>query len=348
MAVNWGVIGAGGIASRRTIPEGITKAKNARLVAVMDVDATRIKELGAKYKVRYYTEEDELIKDKEVQAVYIATPVNLHYSQVVKAANAGKHLLCEKPLALTLKECEEMIKTCKRNKVKLGLGFMMRFHAYHKKAKEMIKAGLLGKIVLGRAQLSCWYPEIKGAWRQDPKLGGGGSFIDMGNHCIDLLEFILDSRVKEVACFTDRLVQDYQVEDSATCILRFENGAQGIVDNFFNIPDNSSKNRLEIYGSKGSILAEGTIGQSASGEMTAYLEKEEKGYDAKQKRTTATSEKVEVEPVNMYKGEIGEFSDCIERDLEPTISGEDGLSSQRVVLACYKSARTGKVIRIIQ
>jgi predicted dehydrogenase len=132
---------------------------------------------------------------------------------------------------------------------------MMRFHAHHLKAKEMVKDGLLGRIVLCRAQLSCWYPEIKGAWRQDMKLSGGGSLIDMGNHCIDLLEYILESRVKEVACFTDRLVQDYQVEDSATCILRFENGAQGIVDNFFNIPDNSSKNRLEIYGSKGSLLA---------------------------------------------------------------------------------------------
>ena len=346
MPVNWGVIGAGGIASRRTIPEGITKAKNAKLVAVMDVNESKIKEIGSEYHVRYYTKEDELIKDKEVQAVYIATPVHLHHEQTIKAANSGKHILCEKPLALTLKECEEIIKACQKNKVKLGLGFMMRFHAHHKKAKEMIRAGLLGKIVLGRAQLSCWYPEIKGAWRQDAKLGGGGSFIDMGNHCIDLLEFILESRVKEVACFTDRLVQDYQVEDSATCILRFENGAQGIVDNFFNIPDASSKNRLEIYGSKGSLLAEGTIGQSAYGEMIAYLEKEEKGYDAKQKRSNATSEKVEVQPINMYQSEIEEFSKCIEKDLEPNISGEDGIWSQKVILACYESDKNRKIVRL--
>ena len=106
MAVNWGVVGAGGIASRRTIPEGITKAENARLVAVMDVDAACAKEIGTKYNVRYYTKEDELIKDKEVHAVYIATPVHLHYGQVIKAANVGKHILCEKPLALTLKKCD--------------------------------------------------------------------------------------------------------------------------------------------------------------------------------------------------------------------------------------------------
>jgi predicted dehydrogenase len=82
--------------------------------------------------------------------------------------------------------------------------------------------------------------------------------------------------------------------------------------------------------------------------MVANLEKEDKGYDAKQKRTTATSEKAEVQPINMYRGEIEEFSECIEKGLTPTISGEDGLWSQKVVLACYKSARTGKVIRIIQ
>ena len=221
---------------------------------------------------------------------------------------------------------------------------MMRFHAHHKKAKEMVKAGLLGKIVLGRAQLSCWYPEIKGAWRQDAKLSGGGSFIDMGNHCIDLLEFIFDSKVEEVACFTDRLVQDYPVEDSATCILRFKNGAHGVVDSYFNIPDASSKNRLEIYGSKGSLLAEGTIGQSAYGEMMAHLEKGEKGYDAEQQRTTPTSEKIEVQPINMYRGEIEHFSECIEKNLTPAISGEDGLWSQKVILACYESSKTGKVV----
>jgi predicted dehydrogenase len=156
----------------------------------------------------------------------------------------------------------------------------------------------------------------------------------------------LDSRVKEIVCFTDRLVQNYKVEDSATCVIRFENGAQGIVDNFFNIPDASSKNRLEIYGSGGSLLAEGTIGQSAYGEMTAYLEKGKKGYDAGQKRQSSTQGEVKVSPINMYRGEIEEFSKCIEKDLEPAISGEEGLWSQKVVLACYQSARTGKVVQL--
>jgi predicted dehydrogenase len=347
MSLNWGVIGAGGIADRRTIPEGIIKAKNAKLVAVMDVDGGKAKEVAQKYGVKYYLKEEDLVKDEEVQVVYIATPAYLHSQQAILYAEAGKHILCEKPMALTLKECEEMIEACRKNRVKLGLGFMMRFHAYNRKAKEMVEKGLLGSIVFARAQLSCWYPPMEGAWRQDPKLGGGGSLMDMGNHNIDLLEFILNSKVKEVSCFTDNLAHKYPAEDSATVLVRFQNGAQGISDSFFNIPDASSKNILEVYGTKGSILARGTIGQAPGGEMTAYLEKEEKGYEAKQARAvTPVEEKIEPAPVNTYQAEIEHFSDCVEKDLEPAISGEDGLWSQKVILACYESARSGKVVKL--
>ena len=346
MGVNWGVIGAGGIADRRTIPEGITQAGNAKLVAVMDADEGRAKEVARKYGARYYLQEQDLVKDKEVQAVYIATPLHLHCRQTVLAAEAGKHVLCEKPMALTLPECEQMVDVARGNKVKLGIGFLMRFHAYNRKAKEIVKKGLLGRIVFARAQLSCWYPPIEGAWRQDPKLGGGGSLIDMGNHGLDLLEFILDNRAKEVSCFTGNLVQEYPVEDAATTLVRFENGAQGVVDSYFSIPDASSKNVLEIYGSRGSILARGTLGQTPGGEMTVYREKEEKGYEAEQGRSTSVEEKIEPAPINTYQAEIESFSQCIEKDSEPGISAEDGLWSQKVILACYQSARSGQAVKL--
>lgn len=347
MVLNWGVIGAGGIADRRTIPEGITRAKNAKLAAVMDLDERKAKEVARKYGVNYYLKEEDLVRDKEVEVVYIATPAYLHSKQAILCAEAGKHILCEKPMALTLKECKEMIEACQKNKVKLALGFMMRFHAYNRKAKEMVEKGILGRIVFARAQLSCWYPPIEGAWRQDPKLGGGGSLMDMGNHNIDLLEFILNSKAREVFCFTDSLAHEYPVEDSATVLVRFQNGAQGVIDSFFSVPDASSKNILEIYGTKGSILARGTISQMPTGEMTAYLEKEEKGYEAKQGRAiTSVEEKIELTPMSTYQAEIEHFSDCIEKGLEPAISGEDGLWSQKVILACYESARSGKVVKL--
>jgi len=240
-----------------------------------------------------------------------------------------------------------MIDVCRENKVKLGVGLMMRYHVYHRKAKEMVGQGLLGRITFCRAQLSCWYPDVEGAWRQDPESGGGGSLIDMGSHCIDTLEIIIDSKVKEVSCFTDTLVHLYPVEDTSVVILKFNNGAQGVVDNCFSIPDASSKNRLEIYGTKGSILAEGTIGQSSGGRMWAYLEKETKGYDAGQKReTNSVQEEIKPVSVNVYQAEIEDFSRCVEEDLTPSVSGEDGLWSQKVMLACYESARTGQAIRL--
>ena len=345
--VKWGVIGACGIAKRRTISEGIIPAKDAELVAVMDIDEKEIKELSQKYGgVKYYTKEEDLLKNSDVQAVYIATPVCLHASQVIKAAKAGKHIFCEKQMAMTINECNKMIEVCKKNKVKFSLGYLMRYNVYHRKVKEMLEDGSLGTPVMARAQLSCWYPEIPLAWRQDPAKGGGGSLIDMGTHCIDLLEMFF-GKTKAVSCFLANRAFKYPVEDTAIVNLEFQNGVIGIVDNCFSIPDASSKNRLEIYGTKGSILAQGTIGQAPGGEMYAYLEKEEKGYAAEQARTTSTAEKITLTPINTYQAEIEDFSSCIEEDREPPFPGEDGLWNQKVVLACYKSAREKKAISII-
>lgn len=345
MSIKWGVIGCGGIADRRTIPEGIIPAGNAELAAVMDVDEEKAKQIGQKYKAKVYLSEEGLVNDKDVEAVYIATPVYLHLKQATVAAGAGKHVLCEKPMSLTIQDCQDMIDVCQENKVKLGIGLMMRYHVYHLKAKEMIKQGLLGKITFCRAQLSCWYPDVEGDWAQDPELGGGGSLIDLGIHCIDVLEIIIGSKAKEVSCFTNTLVHSYAVEDTAVTVLRFDNGAEGVVDNCFNIPDASSKNRLEVYGTKGSVLAEGTIGQLPGGRMCAYLERGAKGYDAQQSRETGSvQEDIELAPVNMYQAEVERFSKCIEDDVTPSVSGEEGLWSQRVVSACYESARTGRSI----
>jgi len=125
--VKWGVIGAGGIADRRTIPEGIVPAANSELVAVMDVDEARVKEVASKYNVpKWYTSDADLLKDPAVEAVYIATPVNVHVEQAVAAAEKGKHVLCEKPLALTLDESRRIIHACKSAGVKLSVGLMMR------------------------------------------------------------------------------------------------------------------------------------------------------------------------------------------------------------------------------
>jgi predicted dehydrogenase len=340
--VRWGVIGSGGIAQRRTIPEGLVPAHNARLVSVFDTDVDTNEAVAAKFGVHPSASVGELL-ESGIDAVYVASPAFAHCAQVLACAAAGKHVLCEKPLGLTVAEAEEVVTRCRAAGVKLGTAFMMRFQAQHEAARRMIEEGRIGRPVYARAQLSCWYPPIPGAWRQEPALGGGGSLMDMGGHCIDLLEMFFGP-VERVCCFTNRLVHSYASEDSATALLWFRNGAMGTVDTFFCIPDASSKNALELYGSAGSILAKGTIGQGPSGEMTAYLSASGAAYDAQQARAAEDGLPIAPEPVNTYRAEIEAFSHAIQEGAEPPVSGEDGLRSQRVLAACYESARTGRVV----
>lgn len=342
--IRWGVIGSGGIARRRTIPEGIWKARNAQLSAVFDINRQVNAEVAKEFDARRAGNIDHLL-DEDVDAVYVATPAYLHAEHVRAAACAGKHVLCEKPLGMTVAEAKQMISLCEKMGVKLGCAFMMRFVAQHVEALQLIRQGKLGRPTYARAQLSCWYPPIEGAWRQDPLSGGGGALIDMGGHCIDLLEMFFGN-VAMVNCFVNNIVQDYESEDSAVATLFFENGALGTVDTFFCIPDNSSKNVLELYGSRGSILATGTIGQGPAGQMLAFLEPDNKDYDAQQARAQAQGIAIAPEPVNTYQAEIEEFSQAIIDDRQPTISGELGLRSQKVLAACYESARLGKAVRV--
>jgi 1,5-anhydro-D-fructose reductase (1,5-anhydro-D-mannitol-forming) len=343
--IKWGVIGSGGIARRRTIPEGIIPAEHAKLVSVYDINKEVNDAVAKEFHVIASTSMEDLLRS-DINAVYVASPANMHHDQVIACARARKHVLCEKPLGMTTGEAENMVKVCKKENILLGTGFMMRFVAQHQAALKLIKAGKLGKCVYGRAQLSCWYPPIPGAWRQSPETGGGGSLMDMGSHCIDLLEMFF-GKLKSVGCFINNNVHSYKSEDSAVVSLFFENGAMGTVDTYFCIPDNSSKNILELYGSKGSIIAKGTIGQGVSGEMIAYLEEEDAGYDARQARSSSEGLLINPAPVNTYHAEIEEFSCAIIEKREPVNNVEIGLRSQKVLAACYESARTGKVIEVL-
>jgi len=342
--VKWAIIGSGGIAQRRTIPEGISKANNAELTAVYDINTKVNAGVARKYGAKYTSSIEEML-DLDIDAVYIATPAHLHAEQVQVCAKAKKNILCEKPLGITIAEAEETIELCQEMKIKLGCAFMMRFVAQHQEALSLIQEGKLGQPNYARAQLSCWYPPIEGAWRQDPTTSGGGALIDMGGHCIDLLEMFF-GRVAKVSCFINNTIHDYKSEDSAIAMLFFENGALGTVDTFFCIPDSSSKNALELYGSKGSILAKGTIGQAPAGEMVAFLEQADKSYDAQQTRNKSQGIVIAPEPINTYQAEIEEFSQAIIEGREPTIRGELGLRSQKVLAACYESARSGKAIDV--
>ncbi len=338
--VKWGIIGAGGIAKRRMIP-AILKEEHSEIKTVMQRHNPEA--IAKEFNIKSWTTDvDSLLKQEDIDAVYIASPVYAHKEQVIKAARAKKHILCEKPLALNAKDAEEMLEVCKKEGVKFQVGFMMHYHGAHRKIKELIKSGKIGNPVYARAQLSCWYPPIEGAWRQVPKLGGGGSLMDMAPHLYDLLEMFFGP-IKKILSLTGNLVHTYPVEDSATTIMEFKNGTHATVDTFFNIPDEASKTRLEIYGSRGAILTEGTIGQDPGGRAEILIKESDSGYDPMQDKDIPSQFKpLEYEKRDLYLEQAKSFVSAILNNTTITEnSGEDGLHSMEVVDAAYRSAKSG-------
>lgn len=346
MKIKWGVIGCGGIADRRTIP-GMMLAENAELVAVMDANREAAEKVREKYNAEYaFDNIEDLLAIEEIQAVYIASPVFCHKEQAVAAAKAKKHILLEKPMALTSEESEEIAAVCRQEGVKLGVGLMMRFHSYHQEMKKVIDQGKLGDIVSMRAQLTCWYPDIPGNWRQNKELSGGGALMDMGIHCIDLLQYISGLQAKEVTGFAGTQTFQYNADDSAAIVMKMENGALAMVDANFNIPDAAARCRMEIYGTKGSILAEGTISQVEGGEVSVFISDDSLGYDAAQNRDALVPVKLEVVYGNMYTKEVESFGRAIANDTEPEITAADAIALQKIVEKAYHASESGNTAQL--
>ena len=344
--IRWGVIGAGGIAERRTIP-GMMLCDDAELTAVMEINMELAEKCRAKWGCkRAYDSEAALLQDPEIDAVYIASPVVLHAKQARMAADAGKHILIEKPLAMTSEEGQQVLDYCEARGVKIAAGLMMRFGAYVQAMKAAIAEGKIGRPVSGYCQFTCWYPDMPGVWRQDKKLGGGGAIMDMGVHCIDLMQYVLGSRVAEVASFQDTLSFHYEVEDAATLMLRMENGVQCVIQTNFNIPDEAAKWRLEFFGDQGRLMGENVIGQVDGGALDALFLGPQGGYDAIQNSKTAVGERIDVDFGNLYQREIASFCRSLRTGAPLEVPASDAVQVQRVIEAAYRSNDTGKIIRL--
>lgn len=331
--VKWGVIGAGGIADRRTIP-GLVLAKNAELAAVMDVNPEIIENIKKKYNAKYaYTNEDDLIANPEVEAIYIASPVVFHAEQAVKAAKAGKHILLEKPIAMTVKEGIKVVNDVDACGVLSACGFMMRFGAYNKAIKKFIAEGRIGQVVSAKAQFTCWYPDMPNCWRQVKKNSGGGAFVDMGVHCIDLIQNILETTVEKVSAIIDTKTFKYEVDDSSSVLMHLKNGTNAFVEANFNIPDAAAKWRLEFYGTKGCITAHDTIHQLDTGSVDITLD-------------DGSHPTLDVECTNLYTKEIESFSNSILTGAPVEVPLRDGLQVQKIVEAAYYAADNDKVVNV--
>ncbi len=335
MKIKWGVIGCGGIANRRTLP-GMMLDDNAELVAVMDMRIEAAEACREKYGAKYaFDKAEELLAFEEIEAVYIASPVFCHKAQCAMAAKAGKHILLEKPMGLSVAEAREIAEICDAAGVKLGVAFMMRFHSYHREMRRLVSEGILGEIVSARAQFTCWYPEMENCWRQNKALSGGGAMLDMAIHSIDLIRYITGLEIEETKGIFGNQVFKYGVDDAGIGVYRMSNGALCVVDSAFNIPDDVSVSKLEIYGTKGSMVAKGTLSQEEGGELEVLAVESAGGYDAAQNRSTVQPIPVSVEFGNMYTKELEAFGRAIRGEGEIPITASDAILSQKAIEDVY-------------
>ena len=333
--IRFGIIGSGGIARKRTIP-GIMLSKNASVEAIMDLNETSLNEVGEEFGVaKRYASVEEILADKDIDAVYIATPVFCHKEQVFAAADAGKHILLEKPMGLTSKDGEEMEKYCKEKGVLLGVGFMMRLHGAHTEIKRMIDDGKIGTVVSAFAKFNCDYPASKQLWRQSKAYSAGGTMMDMGIHCIDLLTYLTSLKISEVTGITGNQIHKYpDTEDAGTGIFKMDNGAIFTVEANFNLPDELGGCKFEIYGTEGTIVAEGTLGQVETGEVRYKLMSE----------IDRSWQTLSYESGNMYTKETSLFAEAILSGSPVPVPASEAILDQKVVEAVYESYESKKHI----
>ncbi|MEG0987001.1 MAG: Gfo/Idh/MocA family oxidoreductase [Clostridia bacterium] len=338
--LRFGVIGAGGIADRRTIP-GMMQSELCELTAVMEIHAEQAEKLRVKYGAkRAYTNEEDLLKDPGVDAVYIASPVVMHTRQVKMAADYGKHVLVEKPIGMTSAEGQAAVDYCAEKGIKLAAGLMMRYGSHVQSMKRAIAEGKLGQVVSGYSQFTLWLPESSGNWRLEKAKAGGGCMMDMAVHVIDLMEFITGMRVTRVASMNETITFSYDVEDTSTVLMRMENGAQFVVQTNFNIPDEASKWRLEVFGTKGRLLGDTMIGQVDGGTLSLLAMGENKAYDAAQDHADVRGEEIAGVFGNMYTRELDSFADSVLNGKALVAPASDAVHVQRIMEAAYKSGET--------
>ncbi len=318
--IKWGVVGAGVMGC--TAIRSLREAGNAEVTAIADVDLEARKKAQSAFAIEQSFENLELLLENvAVDAIYIATPPYLHCQQAVRAAEAGKHVFCEKPMALNEEDCRRMIEACKRNGVKLTIGFKARFNSYHQRLREMIVKGDLGELVFLRAErivlIDCDW-----GWHEDPRVAGGGVLADLGTHAIDLLRYLAGSEVTAVSGVTSR-VSDYHspdIEETGSILLRFANKAQGII----NVSIASPLDRADVWacGTRGEVICKNTLAGAGNGSMEVVIQ--------------GNRREVTLPANNEYQCEVEHFSDCILNNRRPLISGEDGRECTRILSKVYE------------
>lgn len=339
--VKFGIIGTG--VGANFCAEGLSKIAHtgiAKLTAVTSRREARAKEFASKWGLKHwYTDYKEMLKNPNVDVVIISTPHYLHYSMTLEAIKAQKHVLVDKPMAIDLREADEMIREARENNVKLGVNLQSRFDPTFRKIKKAVDEGRFGKLILGEAVVEWFRTQEyydKSTWRGRWATEGGGALINQAIHTIDLLVWIM-GQPDRLWAQVDTVAHKIEVEDLAAAAIRFKNGALGIIQGstatYPGLPT-----RLEVHGTKGMAIVEGEVLRkwSVMGEEEVKVERVKEGL--------ASWASPELVPATNHASLIRDFAEAVLENREPYVNGEEGRRSIEVIRAIYKSSETGNVI----
>jgi len=338
--VNVGIIGGGFIANLHL--EAFARVPNAEVVALASPHAGRGQALAARYGVpRHFTDYHDLLRLEDLDMVTLALPNDLHAAACIAAAQAGKHVVCEKPLCLTLEQADAMIAACREARVKLMYAEELCFAPKYVRAKALVDEGALGDVFLVKQSEEHFGPHA--AWFWDVDRSGGGVLLDMGCHSIAFCRWVLGNQaIRQVSATLGTFVHSDKTrgEDHAICMLTFASGAIGLCENSW-AKGGGVDDRAEIYGARGNTRADLLRGSS----LTTYSDA---GYGyAVEKATTTTGWTFTMFEETWNYGfpqEMQHFTDCVARDEPPLLTGEDGRAVLEAISAAYLSAGSGRVV----
>jgi predicted dehydrogenase len=336
--VGYAVVGLGHLALEELLP-ALNTCKRSKLVALVSGSPEKMRKVAAQYGVKAeycytYQTYDQLKDNPEVDVIYIVLPNALHKEYVIRGAKAGKHILCEKPMAVSSRECEEMIAACNAAKVKLMIAYRIQYEPMNRKLREMVKDKAFGapKFIESCNSQSSANPAH---WRHKKALAGGGALPDIGLYCLNTNRFILGEEPTEVFAYqysTPGNPLFIEVEELVSWQMRFPSGVIASCSTDYNVHESR---RYRVMCEKGWLNMD-----------KAYAYKGQKFTTARADGKLERQEELSLAEVNQFAAEMDHFSDCILNNKKPFTPGEEGLQDHLLMEAIYQSAREGKPVKI--
>ena len=337
--LRFGLVGCGRIAKRHSELLGNGMIAGAELAAVCDIKSARAKEVGNKFNVPHYTDMRKMMEKERLDAVSVLTPSGYHAEHVIALAAYGKHIVVEKPMALKLYDADAMIEACDKNRIKLFVVKQNRFNVPVVKLRDSLARGRFGKLVMGTVRVRwCrrqeYYDQDKwrGTWALD-----GGVIANQASHHVDLLRWTLGEPVSVFAKSSTALV-DIETEDTAAVVLKFKNGALGIIEATTATRPRDIEGSLSVLGENGIV----EIGGFAVNEMRIWE------FAKKEQADADVLKKYSVNPPNVYgyghQAYYQNVVDCILSDSQQLVDGLEGRKTLELILAIYESIETGKEV----